>query len=58
MTEKADNTFWPPFFAELRKLGYVEDENLLVERRSGEGKTERYAEVARELERFPLDMGH
>jgi putative ABC transport system substrate-binding protein len=41
--------FFYTFFAELRRLGYVEGENLLVERRSGEGKAERYAQVAREV---------
>jgi putative tryptophan/tyrosine transport system substrate-binding protein len=46
MNEKVGDPFFSPFFAELRRLGYVEGENLLVERRSGEGKAERYAQVA------------
>jgi ABC-type uncharacterized transport system substrate-binding protein len=34
---------------ELRRLGYVEGENLAVERYSGRGQTEHYAELAREV---------
>jgi putative ABC transport system substrate-binding protein len=34
---------------ELRRLGHVEGENLAVERYSGLGQTERYAELAREV---------
>jgi len=37
------------FFEELSRLGYVEGENLMVERYSGEGRTERYADFARDV---------
>jgi putative ABC transport system substrate-binding protein len=37
------------FFEELTRLGYVEGQNLAVERYSGEGQPERYAELAREV---------
>ena len=37
------------FFEELSHLGYVEDQNLGVERYSGEGRPERYAELARDV---------
>ena len=37
------------FFEELGRLGYVEGQNLGVERYSGEGRTERYAELARDV---------
>ena len=37
------------FFAELRRLGYVEGKNLVVERRSAEGYTGRYPDLAREV---------
>jgi putative tryptophan/tyrosine transport system substrate-binding protein len=40
---------WPAFFAELRRLGYVEGENLIIERYSAEGHHERYADFAREI---------
>jgi putative ABC transport system substrate-binding protein len=37
------------FFEELSRLGYVEGQNLAVERYSGEGRPERYAELARDV---------
>jgi putative ABC transport system substrate-binding protein len=37
------------FFEELSRLGYVGGQNLGVERYSGEGRTERYAELARDV---------
>lgn len=37
------------FFKQLRHLGYVEGQNLLVERYSGEGRTESYAALARDV---------
>ena len=36
-------------FAELRRLGYVEGENLIIERYSAEGHHERYADLIREI---------
>jgi putative ABC transport system substrate-binding protein len=37
------------FFEELSRLNYVEGQNLKVERYSGEGQRERYAELARHV---------
>ena len=37
------------FFSELRRSGYVEGKNLVVERRSAKGHTGRYPELAREV---------
>ena len=37
------------FFEELSRLGHVEGQNLRVERYSGEGRPERYAELARDV---------
>jgi putative ABC transport system substrate-binding protein len=37
------------YFDELRRHGYVEGENLIVERYSGEGRLERYEPLAREV---------
>ena len=37
------------FFDELRRLGYIEGENLIIERYSAEGHHERYADIAREI---------
>jgi len=44
------------FFEEMRRLGYVEGENLIVERYSGEGRLERYADVAREAANTQPDV--
>ncbi len=41
--------FYRVFFEELSRLGYVEGQNLVVERYSGEGRTEHYADVARDV---------
>src|SRR6478672_11493862 len=38
-----------PFLDELKRLGYVEGENLVVERYSGGGRTERYQSLAQEV---------
>jgi putative ABC transport system substrate-binding protein len=37
------------FFTELGRLGYVEGTNLVVQRYSGEGRTDRYAALARQI---------
>jgi putative tryptophan/tyrosine transport system substrate-binding protein len=47
LTETGGGSAWRAFFAELRRLGYVEGENLIIERYSAEGHHERYAELAR-----------
>jgi putative ABC transport system substrate-binding protein len=39
--------FYRPFFEELRRLGDVEGQNLTIERYSGEGRPEGFAELAR-----------
>ena len=38
-----------PFFDELKRLGYIEGENLVVERYSGGGRIERYQSLAQEV---------
>jgi ABC-type uncharacterized transport system substrate-binding protein len=40
----------------LRKLGYVEGENLFIERRYAEGQEERLPQLAAELVRFGVDV--
>jgi putative ABC transport system substrate-binding protein len=37
------------FLIELRRLGYVEGQNLILDRYSGEGRPERYADLARDV---------
>src|SRR6202023_1106758 len=49
LTETGGGTAWRAFFGELRRLGYVEGENLIIERYSAEGHHERYADLAREI---------
>ncbi len=56
MNEKSGQPFYRGLFTELQRLGYVEGTNLIVERRSGEGKTERYAQIARELVNLNPDV--
>ena len=48
MTEARDRNF-KAFFAELRRLGYREGDNLVVERRSAEGDPRRFPGLAREI---------
>ena len=44
------------FFPELQRLGFVEGVNLVVNRYSGEGVIERFAEVARDVVRGAPDV--
>jgi ABC-type uncharacterized transport system substrate-binding protein len=54
MTE-AKNPYFKVLFSELRRLGYVEGQNLVVERRSGEGRPGRFPEFAREVVQLQPD---
>src|SRR5215467_1540002 len=49
LTETGGGSAWRAFFGELRRLGYVEGENLIIERYSAEGHHERYADLIREI---------
>jgi len=49
LTETGGGSAWRAFFAELRRLGYIEGDNLIIERWSAEGHHERYADMAREI---------
>ena len=49
LTETGGVSAWRAFFGELRRLGYVEGKNLVVERYSAEGHHERYGDLAREI---------
>ena len=46
MSESGQNSGYHAFFLELRRLGYVEQKNLLVDRYSGEGRIDQYAALA------------
>src|SRR5215472_14451824 len=45
-----------PLFQELRRLGYVVGQNLIVNWYAGEGRVERYGELAREVVRLKPDL--
>jgi putative ABC transport system substrate-binding protein len=49
LTETGGGSAWRAFFSQLRRLGYIEGENLIIERYSAEGHHERYADLAREI---------
>jgi ABC-type uncharacterized transport system substrate-binding protein len=49
LTETGGGSAWRAFFAELRRLGYIEGQNLIIERYSAEGHHERYADLARQI---------
>src|SRR3954454_15440072 len=49
ITETGGGSAWRAFFGQLRRLGYVEGEILIIERYSAEGHHERYAEIARQV---------
>jgi putative ABC transport system substrate-binding protein len=47
---------WGAFFGELRRLGYVEGENLVVERYNGDGRPEHFRELAVDVVRRTPDL--
>jgi len=47
---------WEPFLQGLRSLGYVEGQNIAIERRSAAGAPDRLANVAAELVRLKVDV--
>src|SRR6266404_5547296 len=49
LTETGGGSAWRAFFGELRRLGYIEEENLIIQRYSDEGHHERYTDLAREI---------
>jgi putative ABC transport system substrate-binding protein len=50
------NESFKALFGELRRLGYIEGQNLIVERYSGDGQTAHYAELASEVVRQRPDV--
>jgi putative ABC transport system substrate-binding protein len=56
LTETSDVPWYRAFFEELRRLGYVEGQNLQVDRYSGEGRSDRYADLARKVVRTHPDV--
>jgi putative ABC transport system substrate-binding protein len=56
IAEAGDYPTFPALFKELRRLGYFERQNLIVERYSAEGQQERYVELAGEVVRTKPDL--
>ena len=54
--DPAGARLWEAFFQGLRELGYVEGQNIAVERRFSEGKAERLPDLAAELVRLKVDV--
>jgi len=52
----ADPNEFGPLFQELRRLGYIEGQNLVVDSFFGEGRIERYGEFARDVVREKPDV--
>src|SRR5438067_3468009 len=48
--------YWREFFQELRRLGYIEGQNLEIERYSGEGRVETYPKLARDVATRNLNL--
>ena len=49
LTDRSSNRYWRELFQEIRRLGYVEGQNLVIERYSGEGRPELYPKLARDV---------
>ena len=53
---RPDDRYWQAFFDELRQRGWIESQNIKIERYSFEGQTHRYAELARDVVRTKPDI--
>jgi putative tryptophan/tyrosine transport system substrate-binding protein len=53
---ESTDAFWRSLFNELRRLGHVEGDNLVIERYSGEGRAPHYPELARDVVSRDPDM--
>jgi putative ABC transport system substrate-binding protein len=49
LTETGGGSAWRAFFGELRRLGYTEGGNLIIDRYSADGHHERYSDLVREI---------
>jgi putative tryptophan/tyrosine transport system substrate-binding protein len=56
LTETAGIPRYRAFFEEMRHLGYVEGQNLVIERYSAGGRTDRYGETVQEVVRSRPDL--
>jgi putative ABC transport system substrate-binding protein len=53
---ETSSRYYKVLFGELRRLGYIEGQNLIVERYSGEGNAAHYAQLASEVVRQNPDV--
>jgi putative ABC transport system substrate-binding protein len=56
LTPQSSFRYYRAFFEELRRLGYIEGQNLVVERFTAEGRTEHYPELVRNVVRTNPDV--
>jgi putative ABC transport system substrate-binding protein len=56
MNETSNFSTFKALLGELRRLGYVEGQNLIIERYSGEGHIAHYAELASEVVRQAISQ--
>ena len=56
ITHAANDAAYASLFDRLRELGYVEGQNIIVERRYAEGRAERFQEFAAEMVRLKADV--
>ena len=56
ITHVPRDIIYEPLFEDLRELGYVEGQNIIIERRYAEGKPERFQEFAAEMVRLNVDL--
>jgi len=49
-------SLWAPFRQQLRELGYVEGQNLVIEWKPSSGKAERFPDLAADLVRLKTDV--
>ena len=47
---------WLPFLNEMKELGYVDGQNIIIERRFAAGKSERLPELVADLVRLKIDL--
>ena len=52
----AHQIIYEPLFEGLRELGYVEGQNIIIERRYAEGRAERFQQFATEMVRLKVDL--
>jgi putative ABC transport system substrate-binding protein len=53
---QAQQNIYEVLFERLRELGYVEGQNIIIERRYAEGRAEKFQEFAAEMVRLKADL--